>query len=498
MISSNYHKEYINNENHLINTYQQLNKNKKINRSILKDFKRQIDTSDWKEINIEYLDEYISLQVPSACETLQLRSVPPLKDIKSEIEKAFNYPINSETIEKIVHSKNKPVDEVTVAIAVSDNTRPVSYNCKNDDNILSPILYRLKKAGIKKERIKIIIGTGTHTHTSEDWKKKAFGEKVFENYQLIDHDCYSKDLISIGEVMGIPVQIDSNFIQADIRIITGLVESHFMAGASGGRKAICPGMINLKATQVFHGPEFMANKNSDNLVFEDNPCHEFALEVAKRVEVDFNVNVLINGEYQVCGIYTGDLEQSHQKAVEQLKNISLVQIDKEYDIVLTHGGKGAVNHYQSIKGAWGAIPALKKGGHIILLAHNQDVEPVGSQHYKDLMEKFKKVGLGNFYPLICSDEWDFTHDQWEVQRWEQLFIQMGGYNQLIYCTTGIFPEVLTNLPGKSGYDLVKDFQKDVHTMLQSAIFDCLLKKENPSMAFIKEGPYVVLKKNNKC
>ncbi|MDD3641533.1 MAG: lactate racemase domain-containing protein [Atribacterota bacterium] len=133
-----------------------MNKNKKINRSILKDFKRQIDTSDWKEINIEYLDEYISLQVPSACETLQLRSVPPLKDIKSEIEKAFNYPINSETIEKIVHSKNKPVDEVTVAIAVSDNTRPVSYNCKNDDNILSPILYRLKKAGIKKERIKIL------------------------------------------------------------------------------------------------------------------------------------------------------------------------------------------------------------------------------------------------------------------------------------------------------------------------------------------------------
>lgn len=464
----------------------------------MRNFQKKIDTSDWKEINIEYLDGYINLKVPPACETLQLKPIPPLENVKSKIEKAFDFPIDSNTIEEIVRSKNKPADELNVAIAVSDNTRPVPYNCEDDGNILSPILSRLENAGVKREKIKIVIGAGTHAPTSELWKKKAFGEKVFNNYQLIDHDCYSKDLISIGEVMGIPVQIDSNFIQADIRIITGLVESHFMAGASGGRKAICPGMINLKATQVFHGPEFMANKNSDNLVFEDNPCHEFALEVAKRAGVDFNVNVLINGEYQVCGIYTGDLEQSHQKAVEQLKNISLVQIDKEYDIVLTHGGKGAVNHYQAIKGAWGAMPALKKDGHIILLAHNQDDEPIGSQYYKDLMKKFTKVGLGNFYSLICRDDWEFTHDQWEVQKWEQFFIRIGGYNQLIYCTKNISPEVLAELPGKSGYDFIADSQKDVRTMLQNAILDCFLKKENPSMAFIKEGPYVVLKKNNKC
>jgi len=460
----------------------------------MRNYPKNIDTSDWKEINIEYLDEYISLKVPPACDILQLKPTHPLKDVKSEIEKAFNYPVNSNTIEEIVHSQDKPVDEVIVVIAVSDNTRPVPYNCKYDGNILLPILSRIEKAGIKREKIKIVIGTGTHAPTSENWKKKAFGEKVFNNYQLIDHDCYSKDLISIGEVMGIPVQIDSNFMQADIRIVTGLVESHFMAGASGGRKAVCPGMVNLEATQIFHGPEFMANKNAENLVFKDNPCHEFALEVAKRVGVDFNVNVLINGEHQVCGIYTGDLEQSHQKAVEQLKKISLVQIDKEYDLVLTHGGKGAVNHYQSIKGAWGAMPALKKDGYIILLAHNQDDKPIGSQHYKDLLKKFAEVGLGNFYPLICSDDWVFTHDQWEVQKWEQLFLRIGGYNQLVYCTTNLSPEVLAALPGKSGYDFIDDSHKDIHTMLQNAIYDYFSKKKNPTMAFIKEGPYVVLRK----
>ncbi len=458
-------------------------------------FQTKIDTSDWKEINIEYFDDYISLKVPPECETLQMKPTPPLENVKSEIEKAFDFPIDSKTIEEIIQSQDKLINEVTVAIAVSDNTRPVPYHCEDDGNILTPILSRLERAGVIRENIKIIIGTGTHAPTSELWKKKTFGEKVFNNYQLIDHECNSKDLISIGEVMGVPVKIDNNFIQADVHIVTGLVESHFMAGASGGRKAVCPGMVNLETTQVFHGPEFMANENADNLIFKNNPCHEFALEVAKRVRVDFNVNVLINGEHQVCGIYTGDLEQSHNKAVEQLKSFSLIDIDKEYDIVLTHGGKGAVNHYQAVKGAWGAMPALKEGGHIILFAHNQDEEPIGGQHYKDLMKKFSEVGLGNFYPLICSDKWVFTHDQWEVQKWEQLFMRIGGFNQLIYCTTNISPEILAELPGKSGYDFIEDSQKDIRIMLQNAVYDCFTKKENPSMAFIKEGPYVVLNKN---
>ncbi len=452
-----------------------------------------INTSNWKKINIEYLEKYITLKVPPECDILQMKPTHLLKETGKEIKNAFESPVHSQTLDEIVDSHTKPADEITVAIAVSDNTRPVPYHCDQDENILLPILARLTRAGIKKENIKIIIGTGTHTPTSREWKKKTFGEEVFQTYHLIDHDCYSKNLVSIGEVMGVPIRINRDFIKADIHIITGLVETHFMAGASGGRKAVCPGMINIEATQVFHGPEFMANKNADNLIFKNNPCHEFALEVARRVRVDFAVNVLINSEYHICGIHAGELEQSYKKAVDQLRHFSLVNIEKEYDIVLTHGGKGAVNHYQAIKGAWGALPALKKGGQIILLAHNEDDEPIGSQYYKDLMKKFTEIGLGNFYPLICNPDWTFTHDQWEVQKWEQLFIRIGGFDQLIYCTVNISPKVLDTLPGMSGYKFIEDNPKDIATMLQNSIYYCFSQKKNPSMAFIKEGPYVVFK-----
>ena len=454
-----------------------------------------MNITDWKKINIDYLEKDITLKVPPSCEILQMKSTPPLKEANKEIEYAFDHPIYSKTIEEIFFSHTKPRDEITVAIAVSDNTRPVPYHCDLDENILSLILSRLARAEVRKENIKIIIGTGTHAPTSLEWKKKSFGDELFQNYRLIDHDCYSKDLVYIGEVMGIPVRVNKDFIEADIHIVTGLVETHFMAGASGGRKSVCPGMVNIEATQVFHGPEFMANKNADNLIFKDNPCHEFALEVARRVRVDFAVSVLINSDYQICGIYTGELEQSHQKAVEQLEYMSVVNLEKEYNIVLTHGGKGAVNHYQAIKGAWGALPALKQGGHIILLAHNEDYEPVGSSYYKELMKKFMEIGLGHFYPLICSQNWSFTHDQWEVQKWEQLFTKIGGFNHLIYCTVNIPPEVLKTLPGISGYEFLNEDtdKKDIATMMQKAIYHYVLQKETPSMAFIQEGPYVVIR-----
>ncbi len=118
---------------------------------------------------------------------------------------------------------------------------------------------------------------------------------------------------------------------------------------------------------------------------------------------------------------------------------------------------------------------------------------MGSQHYKDLLRKLKEVGVGNSYPLLLQAEWRFTHDQWEVQRWEQVFQKIGGENNLIYCTTNIPSETLSTLPGVSGYQFATYSPANITTMLQQVINHCVLQKENPSMAFLREGPYLVLR-----
>ncbi|MBE0478945.1 nickel-dependent lactate racemase [Candidatus Aerophobetes bacterium] len=455
-----------------------------------------MNTRGWKNVDIEYGKSYIRVKVPAHCDVLKMRDVPSLTEPAKEIEHALSHPIGTSPVEKIIFSFKKHPSEMSVTITVSDNTRPVPYSAQSEEGILFPLLKRLKKAGIKDENINIIVGTGTHLPTSDEWKNEALGEVITERYKIEDHSSTSSELIPIGALKGIQVRINRDFMQADIRIATGLVEPHFMAGVSGGRKAVCPGLINLEVTHLFHGVDFMDNPNATNLVLEDNPCHEFSLEVARKVGVDFSVNVTLNGEGKLSGVFAGALEKSHLEAVRKLKEFSLIACQQEYDIVLTQGGKVALNHYQAAKAAYGAIPIIKKGGVVILLAHNSDTEPVGKDEYKEVLKVLKEKGPGRFTEYIKDKSWKFLPDQWQVQKWDQFFRKVGSFENLIYCTTNISSEDLRKFPGKSGYDFVRREKATPEEMVQNAIFYAVQKaqqklKKEPQMAFIKEGPYAV-------
>lgn len=458
--------------------------------------RRRVDSTGWKDVNVEYGKNILPVKVPPYCDTLTMGHVPALKNAREKIENALSNPIGSSTIKDIVTSSEKPPSRLTVAVVVSDNTRPVPYCAESEEGILYPLLKRLKRAGIKNENIRIIVGTGTHLPTSGEWKRKAFGEVIVENYRIVDHDSTSPHLFPVGSVEGIEVKINREFMEADIRMVTGLVEPHFMAGVSGGRKAVCPGIVNLQATYLFHGVDFTNNPSATNLALEGNPCHEFALKVARRVGVDFSVNCTVNEEGSLSGVFAGDLKKAHLEAVNGLKKAAVIPCHHTYDIVLTSGGKVAVNHYQAAKAAYGTIPIIRRGGKVILAAHNSDEEPVGKDEYKKALKILKKKGPGGFTEFIKSKTWQFVPDQWQVQKWDQFFRKVGSFDNLIYCTTNIPPEDLEKLPGKSGYDFVEGGKAAPDEMVQRAIIYAVDKKrqelnKNPEMAFVKEGPYAV-------
>ncbi len=452
-----------------------------------------MDTFNRKNIGLQYGDEILNIEIPEWCDILTLKKQPALINAGDHIKKALLNPTGGRKISGTIASQKKHPSRLSVAVTVSDNTRPVPYNGEKEDGILLPILKLLNKAGINDSSISIIIGTGTHVPTSDQWKKDAFGTGIKGRYRIIDHDCTSPDLCFLYVIDGIPVRVNRQFMKSDIHITTGLVEPHFMAGVSGGRKAVCPGLTNIEATNVFHGPGFVGNPNADSLILEKNPCHEFSLKAARKARVDFNVNVTLNREMSLSGVFAGDLEASHREAFEMVRESSLVQVDHEYDIVLTQGGSVALNHYQSAKAACGAVPILKNGGTVILAAHNSDAEPVGKENYKKLLRLYVEKGRGKFTDLISSDGWQFVPDQWEIQKWEQFFRKAGSFDNLIYCTTGIKPEILRNLPCKSGYDLTDT--GDITDIVQHAVFYAVDRAEHmtgrSTMAFVKEGPYAV-------
>lgn len=452
-----------------------------------------MNTSEWKDVSLQYGTDKLHIKVPEWCDTLKLKEYPALKNPGDRIEDALSHPVGGRRLEDIVASQKKPPSRISAAVAVSDNTRPVPYSGESDSGILLPVLKRLKKTGIKDKNVKIIVGTGTHQKTSGRWKKKAFGEFITAEYEIIDHDCTSSDLCFLADIDGIGVKVNRQFLEADIHIITGLVEPHFMAGASGGRKAVCPGLVNLEATNIFHGPEFMDNPGAASLVLEDNPCHDFSLEVAREAGVDFSINVILNSDMELAGVFTGDMEKAHFEAVEKLREFALIPVSHEYDLVLTQGGIVAINHYQAAKAACGVIPIIKRAGLVILAAHNSDRESVGKEDYKNALKVLMEKGPGNFTEFIKSENWQFIPDQWEVQKWDQFFKKVGSFDRLIYCTTNIEPETLNKLPCRSGYDFAEG--KNIQKMVQNAVFYAVdkmkQKGKQPEMAFVKEGPYAV-------
>lgn len=270
----------------------------------------EINTLDWKDANLEHGRSFLKIKVPPYCDILKMGYVPTLENPGEKIEKALSNPIKSPPLEDIIRSYKDP-SRVTLAIAVSDNTRPVPYHTEREDGILLPLLKRVEKVGVKPQNMTIVVATGTHLAASNDWKKEAFGDYIKNRYRIVDHDSTSSELSSLGKIDGIPVKINREFLQADIHVITGLVEPHFMAGVSGGRKAVCPGLINLEATHLFHGPEFMDNPLATNLVLEGNSYHGFALKVASKTRVDFSVNVTLDSEGKLSGVFADHLNKAH-------------------------------------------------------------------------------------------------------------------------------------------------------------------------------------------
>lgn len=461
---------------------------------------QKVNIKGWKKVKVEFTGGPLLVSLPPGSIELTMKKAEVLKNPAKEIEKALDEPLGGLNLEEIIRDKGKPSGELKVAITVSDITRPVPYKGKN--GILSPLLNKLRAQGIMKQNILIIVGTGTHRASTPQEKVEMFGKEIVCAYEIQDHDCQDKaSLVYVGKTpTGTEVFLNKRFHEADLKIATGLTESHFMAGASGGRKAICPGLVDQRTIQKFHGPDFLESPWATNLVFEGNPCHEESLAVARAVGVDFTITVTLDKDMHMTGIFAGDLEKVLHDAVSKIKTYGEIPVEEEFDIVLTHGGYVGRNHYQTAKAAVGALPAVKSNGVIIIAADNRDEEPIGGPEYKTLTHLLKLQGADGYVDLLKSPGWKFTKDQWEPEVWGRVLRKVGE-GGLIYCASDIPEEDFAILPGVSGYEFLtpagrkKARAKKVQEMVQNAViyFHRAYKDKNiPSrIAFIREGPYAV-------
>jgi hypothetical protein len=232
-------------------------------------------------------------------------------------------------------------------------------------------------------------------------------------------------MIRVGRTSsGAEVLMNREYVEADLRILTGLVEPHLTAGVSGGRKSICPGLLNVQGVQDFHSARVLADERATGLLLDGNPCHEISLQIARMVPADFILNVTARQDGRVAGVFAGAMEQAHLVAAGHMRSFVEIPIGKRYDVVVTHGGHTGVNHYQAEKGAAVGFKAVRPGGYLVIVADTIDPDPVGTPTYRRLISLLTEVGPDEFLRTILSDDWQFVQDQWGAQVWAQLLTKI--------------------------------------------------------------------------
>ena len=448
---------------------------------------------------VEFGHIAIEIQLPDGTQRLAMSTPTPIARPKEAILEAMNNSIGSPGLTEIIASKEKPVEDLKAVVVISDNTRPVPY--AGESGILMPIIDALIKLGVAPKHITVLVATGTHRVLSQPELESMLDPWIFNRaVRVVCHDCKDEsNLKFLGTTArGTKVFINRLYIESDVKILTGLVESHFMAGASGGRKAICPGLIGEDSTYIFHGPEFLSSPCASDLILQGNPCHEESLEVAKMAGADFNVNVTLDDALKLTGVYAGDLEDAHLKAVERIREYVTMPLEQEYDIVVTHAGFVGINHYQLAKAGVVAIPALKPGGKLIMAANCTDEDPVGSPYYRTLIHLLTLNGPENFMRLITSETWNFIPEQWQVQMWTKVFAKIPMEN-FTYCAPHIPRKDAAILPGRDGNLLLPANRRysgnitDAKDMVELAVAEAVREYNavgiEPSIAFLKDGPY---------
>jgi len=240
------------------------------------------------------------------------------------------------------------------------------------------------------------------------------GSEIVRDYQIVNHsarDPVSHTRIGSGP-NGTPIEVDSRYLEAELRITTALIEPHFMAGYSGGRKSVCPGICSMETVMTWHGPRFIGHERSEAGVLEGNPLHQDAVYGARLAGTDFILDVALDERRRITGVFAGDLETAWHEGVRHVEQVVQARLEAPVDVVLTTsaGYPLDLTYYQAVKGMVGALPAVKQGGTIVLAA--RCAEGLGSREFADAL--LENDDLERFVDRLYEPGF-FLPDQWEVQ-----------------------------------------------------------------------------------
>jgi nickel-dependent lactate racemase len=351
---------------------------------------------------LPYGNTGLYVEFPATVHVVEPNWVPGLLDEAAAIKQALDCPIGSAPLRHLVRPGDRAV------IVHPDMTRPMPSR-----RVLPVLLRELEAAGLQPDHITLLNALGTHRRQTDQELEEMLGEPVVRGYRCLQHDCWDDaNLVSLGLThLGHPVRVNRTYLEADIRILTGFVEPHLFAGFSGGPKGVLPSIAGFDSVLTNHGAEMVRNPGATWGVTEGNPIWQEMMEVALMTRPTFILNITLNRQRAITGVFAGDLQAAHAAGRAFCRQSAMVPVPHLYDVVVTtnSGYPLDLNLYQSVKGMSAAAKIVKPGGSIVLVAECREGIPehgeyarllVGSDGPAAYLARMEEPGFA------CMDQWE--------------------------------------------------------------------------------------------
>jgi nickel-dependent lactate racemase len=414
------------------------------------------------KVQVPYGSTQLNVELPERTTVLRSKHTPALDDEHGAFLASLRSPIGSAPLIELVRPQDR------IAIVISDITRPTP-----NERIVPWLLEEL--SFIPRSQFVILNGTGSHRGNTRAELIQMLGEEVVETVEIINHNAFTpEELTFMGETAsGVPVWVNRHYVEASFRIVTGFIEPHFFAGFSGGAKGIIPGLAGLQTIQHLHNAPLIGHPRSTWAVLAGNPVQQGIQNAVKLCPPEFMVNVTLDQERHITGVFSGHYVQAHYAGCEMVARLATQAVDEPFDIVITsnNGYPLDQNLYQSVKGMTAAAQIVRQGGAIVTVAECRDGLPEHGSYKTLLQMRETPHGL---LDLINSPDFQM-HDQWQVQKQALVQLQADVY-------------LHSSLPD----DVVRAAKLIPAPELQATI-DQLLQRFGPAarVAILPEGPLLV-------
>jgi nickel-dependent lactate racemase len=302
-----------------------------------------------------YDDTDLALEFPDGWIVLQcdMHDAPDMTT--DAVRDSIAAPIGTPRLRELARGRTSP------CVVIDDLSRPTQGRL-----LLPRILDELAAAGIPSDDVLILGGVANHRPMVRADLVKKIGGDILAKVRYRNHTPFDHCTL-VGETSrGTPIEINDDFLAADLRVLVGSIVPHGGAGFAGGAKLLLPGIASARTGLAYHRGPSSSGRYAD----VDNEARHDSEEAASIVGVDFIVNSVPTSRMGAAAVVAGDVVAAHRAGVEHARRVFATPTPAGCDVAVLSLYPKDTEYLQHLTAfaPWrtAAEPLVREGGTIVV------------------------------------------------------------------------------------------------------------------------------------